>query len=156
MIRKFIALILVLITTLSVPGFTLFVHYCNGKAETFSLISNIDPCKDATSKTCCVAKQTPKKNKSCCKSDKTTDEQCSIQESDCCESQIIKHKGTKIISYRPDLKLQNCGSDLILNYSKDIKNLFVDNSINYSYLSNAPPPLPSGKEICVRVCSFLI
>jgi len=155
MLRKFTAFILILITTLSVPGFTLFVHYCNGKAETFSFFSEVDPCIDTNSKTCCVAKKAQKKTKPCCKSEKTEDQQCSIQQSDCCDSQIIKHKGTKILSYRPALKIQSLGSEFVHEFSSAYKTPFVNNLTHFSYFSNAPP-LPSGKEICVKVCSFLI
>ena len=155
MIRKFIALILVLITTLSVPGFTLFVHYCNGKAEAFSFFSEADPCLDAKTRTCCVPEKVLKETKPCCKSDKTEGQQCSIQQSDCCDSQIIKHKGTKILSYRPALKIQSLGSEFLNDIYTVYKTPFVNNTLALSYFSNAPP-LPSGKEICVKVCSFLI
>ncbi|MCO6494691.1 MAG: hypothetical protein J5I91_03290 [Bacteroidetes bacterium] len=155
MIRKVLAIFLAFFVVGSVPGFTLFIHYCNGTASQISLWEEADDCNTTQEDICC------KKDieKSCCIPSKQSKQYdvCDISHSDCCQTQIVKTNNLKLLSFRPDTKLQKVSMefDIKLNLLH-LPEVFKDISVYRFDLASKSPLKISGKNICISDCLFLI
>lgn len=167
MFKKILALLLAHLVVVSVPGFTLFVHYCNGSASSVSWIQEEDPCladhNKNSEKACCTIKKEgiEKSERPCCTTSNIHSVQdnqhvyCSITHEDCCSTEVIKSVQTPLKAFRPLIELPkplfySCffllSFDLLINQT-------LDKELASTYY---PPPNISCERNYVFNCTFLI
>lgn len=162
MFRKIFAILLTFFVIGSVPGFTLFVHYCHGAASDISLWDDSQSCKMNTeiqkteaNKSCCKKEIV----KSCCESSSQHkhSQNCVISQSDCCQTQIVKAHNVDMLSFRPDSKIQQVSVEYVINLPLLISSTVCkENTSNHNILSLINPLTLSGRNICIKDCHYLI
>jgi hypothetical protein len=168
MFRKSLALLIAVLVVVSVPGFTVFVHYCKGEASSFSFLESADPCINTSShlsesSACCLHKSDPSIDitRSCCVGKGTTHtqsqkESCTEKTKDCCQTEVVKSAHTQLTAYRPQVVIPKplLQFSFLLPYHSIPR--FVASYPKIA-ITTIPPPLPSlDSDKLVFIASFLI
>lgn len=161
-IRKILALLVAFNIIGSVPGVTVFAHYCNGNLATLSIFSEEDPCNTQVESACCAPKTVSKESKDCCKTTHVESQSCELNNDghkDCCDTKVVKGKAHKLSAYRPLSFLPK--PDFTAVYTLLPRALSISNiQLEQSLVQHSPPVLPfqiqSAADVCVALCTFLI
>jgi hypothetical protein len=160
--RKILALLVAFNIIGSVPGVTVFAHYCNGNLATLSVFSEEDPCNANLESSCCAPKSVTNEVKDCCKSAHLETQSCGLNKDghkDCCDTKVVKGKAHKLSAYRPLSFLPK--PDFTAVYTLLPRTLSLTSiHLEQSLIQHKPPVLPfqiqSAADVCVALCTFLI
>ena len=161
MFKKLLALILAIQVVISVPGVTLFAHYCNGALATLSILSQEDPCQSIEGAACCkVSSQSAQSRMPACCQSNSDESQCALNGEDCCDTRIVSSESFLIAAFRPAVSLQRNAelqvfSALLFSQCQAHPGFLMDHFLS-SPVPDLPISQPSGPLRCARLSCFLI
>lgn len=95
---RFLALFMSFLVFTTSTGWSLDVHYCEGKVQSVSLFGTAKPCHEKDNSSCSLNEQKCSLvKKKCCSAKKSSDFEPTLESKDCCQNELISLSQVKDI-----------------------------------------------------------
>ena len=145
---RLIALTMAFLMLFSSVGFSIDMHYCQGKLKSFSFFGEAKNCHEMAKEKACPHHQK--------KIEQEATKTCSIDKKDCCQNKTLHfqcHQDQQIQA--SDLVLSQLSQQFVVAFvAVFFKNNFTETTAKSSYTHYKPPIIP--RDISVLFESFLL